>query len=348
MVSLVKSLVDGGHSVLILALVQEPYEDSAGDLVYLINQDLDINAQVSDVLVRYAPDSVVIREALNENVASIVSKVSKTLKIKSISYEQNPCYASNFVSALYQGVRHFLYQTKRGLPLLEMSPKRGVVNGYRVPFRKYFRFPMELNGGGDKRRYFSQGIVRIVAVGKLGVERKRLHWVVDALESSHVNYLLTLIGANDISRYPGRSLEYYKNLYDRTSAARAIGKIRILENVPYRKMANIYEDSDIFVLPSKGEKFGISPLEAMSHGCAVLCPDDNGSTAYLTQAYDAIIFDSKDYNDFRTKLLSLSNDVNQVTELGTNALTTIKEKHSLYEFLTFYNKLMSDYSDYDK
>jgi glycosyltransferase involved in cell wall biosynthesis len=340
MVSLVKSLTDSGHSVLLLVVAQEPYEDRDSGSVKLISSEGDIGYQISNIVNDFNPDIGIVRYALNEKVAPIVSKCLKKTKTRCVSYEQNPCYASNFATAIYYGLRHSLYQIRRGLPLFEISPKMGNKNGYPVPFRRYFRFPIQVDlsvRGGD----LPGAVINIVAVGKLGVERKRLHWVVNALQASNVDYELTLVGANDISRYPNRSLDYYNYLYDHTIDGRAQGRIKILENVPFKGMKFIYEKADVFVLPSKGEKFGISPLEAAAHGCAVLCPHDNGSSNYFTHGYNALIFDSVNYDDFEYKLNQLVRDREKIKKMGSAGLETVRVNHSLISFESFLSAIVT-------
>ena len=342
MFSMVMSLKNAGHDVLILAVAKEPYEHKQDNLLQLIDLSSSVDVQIENIFEKFAADLVIVRDALNENVAPVVAKVSKERKIKCISYEQNRCYANSFFGAIYVGMRHFLNQRRRGMPLLEISPKRGALSEFVIPFRKYSHFPMICEPSVEPRSYFPDGIIRIVTVGKLGVERKRLHWVIRALESFDIDYQLTIVGANDLDRYSNRSVSYYHMLYDLSRTGLREGRIRILENLPFEQMGNIYQNSDIFVLASKGEKFGISPLEAMSHGCAVLTADDNGSSPYLSSGVDSLIFNSESFDDFYRKFFELLTNNELVTSLGLMAIKTIVQRHDVKSFESFISDLVGD------
>ena len=339
MYSMVMALKHAGHDVKILVIAREPYEDKQDHLVKLIDLSSAVAVQIEDVFDQFCPDLVIVRDALNEDVAPTVAKVSKHRRTKCISYEQNPCYARSFLGSIYVGIRHLLNQLRRGLPIHEISPKRGV-GRYAIPFRKYFLFPMWCNDALKSRPYIPNGVVRIVAVGKLGVERKRLDWVINALESSGIDYCLSLVGANDLDRYPNRSACYYEMLYELSRPGIAQGRISILENVPFDQMPSIYQNSDVFILAAKGEKFGIAPLEAMSYGCAVMCANDNGSTPYLTSGLDALIFDTSSFRDFQKKLYGLLKNTDMIMSLGSMAIVTINETHSLMSFAKFISDLV--------
>lgn len=341
MVSMVKALKDAGHEVLILVVAQEPYEDKQESLVQIIDRTSPLASQVFSVFEDFKPNAVVVRDALNEEVAPLVAREARKKKISCISYEQNPCYFSNPVSSIYNGLKHVFFQFRKGLPLIEMSPKRGAVVGYRVPFRKYFHFPICLSSNKEVRDYFADGKIRVTVLGKLGVPRKRIDWVVDALEPISDKIFLRIIGANDLDRYPHvRSKEYYKFIYDRTKAMRENCSAVIMENVPFHEMNEVYKSTDVFVTSSKKEKFGVSPLEAMSHGCAVICADDNGSTSYITDRHDGVVFDSDSYPDFRLGLLELVNSESTVRSLGRNAVSTIQKNHDCKDFAFFFHSLL--------
>lgn len=340
MYSMVLALKQAGHEVQILVVAREPYEDFQPNLVKLIDSGLSIQKQIKVVFDQFSPDLVIVRDALNEVVAPTVAKLSNYRKIKCLSYEQNPCYHKSLLGAAYLGVRHVFYQLRRGLPLQEISPKRGALSGHRIPFRKYFLFPMLSDDSRTRMSYIPNGVVRIVSVGKLGVERKRLDWVISALESSGVEYHLTLVGANDLDKYPNRSHSYYKKLYELSRLGIAEGRIKIRENVPFDQMSSIYQNSDVFVLAARDEKFGISPLEAMSHGCAVMCANDNGSSPYLSSGVDSLVFDSSSFQDFQEKLYKLLNNGDMIISLGTNAKKAINERHNLVSFANFTSDLV--------
>ena len=78
-------------------------------------------------------------------------------------------------------------------------------------------------------------------------------------------------------------------------------------------------DSDIFILPSKNETFGMVYLEALASGCITVCSKNDG--------IDGIIKD--EFNGFLSE--NLENDINRIInfknkqEILNNAYNTIKK-----------------------
>ena len=89
----------------------------------------------------------------------------------------------------------------------------------------------------------------------------------------------------------------------------------------------------IFVLPSENEPFAYSPLEAMAVGCAVVVPSDNGSSCYVADGQNGLIFDSRSFDDFCGKVRALVGDGELRARLQENARETIRKNHTYEEFI---------------
>lgn len=59
----------------------------------------------------------------------------------------------------------------------------------------------------------------------------------------------------------------------------------IAKRVSAEDMAKIYHDADCFVFPSRGEGFGLPPLEAMATGLPVILADHTGMSDYIDDRY---------------------------------------------------------------
>ncbi|HYD35540.1 MAG TPA: glycosyltransferase family 4 protein [Vitreimonas sp.] len=58
-----------------------------------------------------------------------------------------------------------------------------------------------------------------------------------------------------------------------------------LGKVSDKELAKLCEKADCFVFPSRGEGFGITPLEAMATGCSAIVPNAHGITEYFNPEY---------------------------------------------------------------
>jgi glycosyltransferase involved in cell wall biosynthesis len=90
----------------------------------------------------------------------------------------------------------------------------------------------------------------------------------------------------------GRRGWYWEKLFAMVSAAGLERRVRFLDYVPTEELPLLYNLSSAFVFPSRYEGFGLTVLEAMSCGTAVVCsnasslPEVVGSAAILVSPDD--------------------------------------------------------------
>jgi len=78
------------------------------------------------------------------------------------------------------------------------------------------------------------------------------------------NIIVRIVGAKQ-----DNELDYYADL---KRSAKDL-PIEFFDYKNHEEMKNMYIDSDIIVIPSRFESFGISVLEGLWHGCTVVCSD---------------------------------------------------------------------------
>ncbi len=83
------------------------------------------------------------------------------------------------------------------------------------------------------------------------------------LRESNPNLKLTIVGDGDIME-DLREIGIKRNLQ---------GEITFTGQLPYKKVFEWFNNSRVFIFPSKNETFGIVPLEAMACGLPVVCSD---------------------------------------------------------------------------
>ena len=120
-------------------------------------------------------------------------------------------------------------------------------------------------------------------------------------------------------------------------------KIKKLKNVsllPFQnqsKLKKLYQKSDIFIMPSIKEPWGLTVNEAMCGENAIICSDKVGSAADLVNNnYNGYIFKSNDENDLSKKILKIYNNKNKIKTFKSNSKKII----SKWDFKKCHNGLI--------
>jgi glycosyltransferase involved in cell wall biosynthesis len=84
-----------------------------------------------------------------------------------------------------------------------------------------------------------------------------------------------------------------------------ISGMEIVNPVSDREIADIYNDSDIFISTSWQEGFGLPPLEAMACGCAAIISNSGGVNEYARPNENCLMFEAKNENELRDCIILL-------------------------------------------
>lgn len=119
---------------------------------------------------------------------------------------------------------------------------------------------------------WAERLNRITYVGRIHPE-KGVHLLIDAFARLNLrDWELMVVGPMQINE-GGGGKSYQHSLEKRAAGQRVIFQGPIFDQAG---LTAIYCSTRLFVYPSladRGETFGLAPLEAMSHGCAVLVSD---------------------------------------------------------------------------
>ncbi len=119
---------------------------------------------------------------------------------------------------------------------------------------------------------------------------------------------------------------YYRN--DLEILARECG---ILEKITFMGFVDddtkklCYSASDIFVLPSRSEGFGIVLLEASAYGLPLVVSDLEVFHSIVTDGYNGFFTENENERDLASKLVVLLEDVDLRKQLGENASTRLQK-----------------------
>jgi len=137
----------------------------------------------------------------------------------------------------------------------------------------------------------------ILFVGRVHPE-KGVHLLIDAFASgaraAFVNWKLMIIGPTE-TKLGGGGEVYLASI--RRAAGKADGRISFAGPIfDSAKLTDAYRSARLFVYPSlseRGESFGLAPLEAMAHGCAVLVSNLDCFRDFIRDNETGFMFDHR-------------------------------------------------------
>lgn len=162
--------------------------------------------------------------------------------------------------------------------------------------------------------------LRLLYVGQLSAN-KGVHTLLEAVAQSQ--YQVTLVG-DGVADYEERLRQL----------AGPSDRVTFLGRVPHQRVAALYREHHVLVFPSIWEEpFGLSHLEAMASGCAVVSTTTGGSAELIRSGHNAIAFQPGQSQELRGALDHLSNEEGLRQNLLANARSWVQERHSLEGYI---------------
>jgi len=173
-----------------------------------------------------------------------------------------------------------------------------------------------------KKNWHSGNKIKVLTCGQL-IKRKNIDKVIRACEQFE-NIELTVIGS-------GNEYNKLKNLSDKVLFTGQISHDEVLEKM---------KESDIFILPSVNETFGMVYLEAMASGCITVCTKNDGIDGIIKDGFNGFTTEVN-VDDIKDTLQKIINSQNK-NEILNNAYNTILE-YTLEKAAENYLKNITDY-----
>jgi len=317
----IKGLVAQGHQVEFLA--RKSGRNECYDQITPIFSEktfLSRIKQINIILKTYEPDIIIIRGVTLENLA--YSCISKIYTKKIILYTQDPLYSSNrnYSRAF---ARKIMWNT---ISRVRITPVIGEVNenSFSLPHEHFIPFVVEPPSLSNERKYFPDGHIRILCIGKLSLERKNHILLLKALKDLRTNHPLKLCLLGSLS---SEDNPQYVKIKDFINQNKLGDTVTIRPNIPYNSCQKEYINHDLFILPSRNEPATVSHLEAMSYGLPVICSDTNGTKSYIEEGKNGFIFHSDNLKDLKDKIIRIISNRDTLMKMGRESLTIVKEKY---------------------
>ncbi|MDG4658484.1 glycosyltransferase family 4 protein [Ectobacillus antri] len=125
-----------------------------------------------------------------------------------------------------------------------------------------------------------------------------------------------------------------------------IRKLNLKDNIEFvgnvENIEKVYGDTDIFVLPSRYEGFGLVVVEALASGCSVIVSKLDGPLEIIKEDEEhGLHFEKENYKELAYKLNKLINDPIYYNQYKNNKKTQeyLKREYSLENMIERYNKV---------
>jgi len=90
-----------------------------------------------------------------------------------------------------------------------------------------------------------------------------------------------------------------------------------------------YVDSDIYVLPSRYEIWGLTILEAYACGKPVIASNVGGPKDLVLDNETGLLFETGNFRELAERIMHLLNDENKCVEMGKKARKLVEQKYSI-------------------
>jgi len=211
---------------------------------------------------------------------------------------------------------------------LTQIEKRQITSHYGVPAERICVIPPGVDtrvfrprepASTHRRRLGLQDRLTVLSLGRLD-ERKGLDLFVRAAARVVAQTELTptsfVMSAGHGSDAEASENEKIARLIDELDVSAHLTWLPVLDE---DILPQYYNASDLFVLPSRYEPFGIVMLEAMASGIPVVSTDNGGPAEVIDDGVDGLLGNPEDSEEFATLIASLIADDEKRSAFGGNA-----------------------------
>lgn len=282
---------------------------------------------------KHQPDIIIIRDPykLFSMIAAFIALLTKT---RIVFYTQEPLMRSRtWKTRLKQTITIRFFNAAWMTPIVRLSNREkneGLKHMYYVPL------PVNVTSEDNFCNLSSAEGPKILMVGKYHQERKKHLLFIQALNNLKNKYQFT---ATIVGECATKAQQANFNFLSQQAAELGMGnQIEFKQNVPYKKMAELYTSHHIFVLPAVNEQYGVSVNEALGYGLPVICTDTCGAQFNINNGHNGFVVKSDSLEDLTVSLEKMISDCQQLSQMRQRSLQYAKENLSAD---VFYSKFTS-------
>lgn len=277
----------------------------------------------------FSPDVIIIRE---RSIYSIVTcLVCKNLHIPTILYNQSPLWEKEIKNDL----PHRL--VKAALPKVRMTPVLGTEGhgNEKEAGAVFIPFVIEPKLAPDNKKWFRNGNINILCIGKYE-KRKNIRMLLEIFEEICEEYSLSLTVAGECTSKFHK--EYKAEQESFIEKHHLQQRVKLLQNLNRQEIEALYEQADLFVIPSTDEPASVSQMEAMAFSVPVICSDENGTACYVKDGVSGYLFRDNQKESLKDMILKMISDKEKMMQMGADSYGEIRDNCS---FLRYYEGVLS-------
>lgn len=253
-----------------------------------------------DMIVAHMPSGIIFANKL----AKIFNKpLICAVHVSDIEVLTNPLYKFYFANQLVDA-----YKNSEKIACRSFAIEQKFNNLMPELAQKTFVAPsgVESIQVGEKENKPQSKTLRVLTCANL-IKRKNVDKLILAVDNLE-DFELTVIG-------DGKELNQLKKMQSQN--------IRFVGRLPRQKVLSQMQKSDIFVLPSVNETFGMVYLEAMASGCITVCTKNDGVDGIIKDAENGFLCEPT-VESIKETLLKIRNFEN-IEKIVENSLATVRE-----------------------
>ncbi|OQP51702.1 glycosyltransferase family 4 protein [Niastella populi] len=178
---------------------------------------------------------------------------------------------------------------------------------------------------------------RIIMIGKYHQERKKHLLFIQALSNLVYKYRFsaTIVGECATEQQQAN----FDFLKQQAAKLKLGSQVEFKQNVPYKKMAELYASHHIFVLPAINEQYGVSVNEALGYGLPVICTDTCGAKFNINNGHNGFVVKSDSVEDLTAALEKMISDYQTLSQMQHQSLQYARENLSADVFYSKFTNL---------
>ena len=282
-----------------------------------LNNDVSYLKDKFDVIISHMPSGHIYSYLINKklNLPHIV-----VLHQSDWEVINNPFYKFYFRKLLKNAIKNSTYKYARNKFLKEAFNAQKVLPSF-VKEENILEY-----------KEFQSKKIKFITLSKF-IKRKNINLVIEALSKIDFDFRYDIFGE-------GKEKNNLQKLINKLNLS---NKIKIHPFIPHKNINFMLDKSDVFILPSIKETFGISYIEAMARGLVVAGCKNTGIDGIIEDGMNGFLTEPN-VNNIVNTLYRIQNSSKE--EISNNAIETVKnltEEKVINEYYSEIKKIVELY-----